>query len=78
MDLAGRAVGYELAEIQHVNAVGYLHDQIHVVLYHEDSQVVIVSDFVDKISQVLGFLWIHAGRWFVQKKKAGAEYLELL
>ena len=42
-----------------------------MVLYHEDGQVVIVPDFVDKISQVLGFLWIHAGRRFIQKEQAG-------
>ena len=44
LDLRRCALGDQLAEVQDVNAVGDPHDQVHVVLDHQDGQVVLIPD----------------------------------
>ena len=36
LDLGGQALGDQLAEVEHVDAVGEVHDDLHVVLDEQD------------------------------------------
>ena len=59
----------ELSEIQHVDALRDLHDEVHVVLDHENGQVILVADLHDEVSQLLGLLRVHAGRRLIEEQQ---------
>ena len=70
LDLLRRTLRDELAEVQHVDAVGNLHNQIHVVLDHENSQIECHSGSrsMNSVSS-MGLLGIHAGSRLVQQQQ---------
>ena len=62
LNLTGQSLCNQAAKIQHVDPVGNVHDQVHVVLDEQDGQMVFVPNFMDKVRQFQGLLRIPAGK----------------
>ena len=67
--LGGRAFGDLAAEVQHMNLVGDIHDDPHVVLDHQHGDAEFVADIEDEAGDVLGLLLVHAGHHFVEQQQ---------
>ena len=71
LNLTGQSLCNQAAKIQHVDPVGNVHDQVHVVLDEQDGQMVFVPNFMDKVRQFQGLLRIHPGSRFIQQQEFG-------
>ncbi len=65
----GRAFGDLAAEIQHVNAVGDVHHDPHLVLDHQYGDAEFVADIEHEAGDVLGLLLVHARHHFVEQQQ---------
>ena len=64
-------MGDERTEVQHVNAVGNVHDQIHVVLNEQDGHVEFVADLADELGELQRLLRVHTGSGLVEEQELG-------
>ncbi|CAN4001764.1 IMPACT family member yigZ, partial [Dysosmobacter welbionis] len=69
LDLRRCAVGNQLAEVQHIDPVGDVHDQVHVVLDQKHRQAELRADLPDEGRQLVGLLGVHARSRFVQQQQ---------
>ena len=68
MNLVGRTLRDQLAEVQHIDTVGDVHDQIHVVLDQQDRLVEVGADLADELGQLQRLLRVHAGGRLIQQQ----------
>ena len=71
LDLVGRALGNDLAKVEHGDALADPHDQTHVVLNEEDSDLEGVPDLDDVLHELGGLGGVHAGGGLVQEEQTG-------
>ena len=64
-----RALGDLAAEIQHMNAVGNIHHDPHLVLDHQHGDAELVADIEHEARDVLGLLLVHARDHFVEQQQ---------
>ena len=70
LHFGGRALRDEFAKVDHVDAVGDVHDQVHVVLNHEHGELEVLLDLADESAQFVRLLRVHArGRLVEQKQR---------
>src|SRR5215471_12774042 len=69
--LARGALGDLLAEVQHHHPVGDAHDQVHVVLDHEQGEAELLVDPPDQVGQVAQLVVVEAARRLVQQEQPG-------
>ena len=72
-DLGARALGDLRAVLEHGDALGHAHDDLHVVLDQEHRHVPLVADAVDERDEVVGLLRVHAGRRLVEQQQLRAQ-----
>ena len=59
-DGVGLSLRDQLAEFQHINTVGNIHHQVHMVFDKQNAQIKFLPDLPDKGGQLHRFLWVHA------------------
>src|SRR2546430_1817988 len=59
-DLRRRAVGDQLAEVQHVDAIGEVHHHLHVMFDHQHRDAELVADVQREARDVFLLLAVHA------------------
>lgn len=69
MDLRRNARRDLLAEVDDIDAVGDVHDKIHVMLDEEDGQAEPVADAADESGQFKRLLRVHASRRLVEQQQ---------
>src|SRR5664279_4764854 len=67
--LGGSALGDLASEIQHMNAVGNVHHDPHLVFDHQHGDAELVADVQYKTGNVLGLLLVHARHHFVEQQQ---------
>ena len=71
LDLLRRALGDLLAEVEHDDAVRDRHDQLHVVLDQQHTDVALGVDALDQLGQLALLDRVGAGGRLVQQQDAG-------
>ena len=61
--------GDQFAEVNDVDAVGNVHDEIHVVLDEQDGHVELVADAADELGELVRLLRVHAGSRLVEHQE---------
>ena len=71
-DLIRGALGDDTAEIQHRDALADAHDQAHVMLDQQHSDVELIADAADGLGQLSGFRGVHTRGRLIQQQQLGA------
>ena len=71
LDLLRGALGDDLSEVEHADALADAHDQVHVVLDEHNGDLEGVPDLDDVLHQLGGLGGVHAGGGLVQQQQGG-------
>ena len=71
LNFVGRALGDDVAEVQHADALTDAHDQAHIVFNEQDGDLEGVADLYDILHELGGLGGVHAGRGLIQEQQGG-------